>query len=221
MTQFKSLSNLICLSLITSPLINLLDNRSIYAESYQAECMGGAKCTIYISPTIITSPYGSIPPSRVTNWGGGGDSSTSVGTGVATTIFFGPLGLLGFLAKKHDYNIMINGYDQQGKKTSIQFTFKNDKPAKKIIRELQMYTGIGMGQRRTAQEIRNNEKKKKNNIKLGIYKGNEENLYENNKNSLSDKRCWSKYLLENPETKEWEKDNKKLFKDLKNKYENC
>ena len=89
-----------------------------FAGNYNAIC-GGMKCNIYVSPEVITSPYGSIPTARVTNWGGGGDSSTSVGTGVATTIFLGPLGLLGFLAKKHDYNFLINGYDEEGKKTSM------------------------------------------------------------------------------------------------------
>ena len=116
-----------------------------FAGNYNAIC-GGMKCNIYVSPEVITSPYGSIPTARVTNWGGGGDSSTAVGTGVATTIFLGPIGLLGFLAKKHDYNFLINGYDAEGKKTSMQFSFKNDKPAKRLINELQMTTQLGMGQ---------------------------------------------------------------------------
>ncbi len=151
-------------------LISLFSiSSSALAGSYNALC-GGMKCNIYISPEIITSPYGSIPTARVTNWGGGGDSSTSVGTGVATTIFLGPIGLLGFLAKKHDYNFLINGYDEDGKKTSIQFSFKNDKPAKRLINELQMVTELGMGQKRTAKEIRNHEKKGKEPSELGRYK---------------------------------------------------
>ena len=142
---------------------------SAFAGSYNALC-GGLKCNIYISPEVITSPYGSIPTPRVTSWGGGGDSSTSVGTGVATTIFLGPIGLLGFLAKKHDYDFLINGYDEDGKKTSMQFSFKNDKPAKRLINELQMVTGLGMGQRRSAKEIRNSESKNKEPSELGRYK---------------------------------------------------
>ena len=35
--------------------------------------------------------------------------------------------------------------------------FKNDKPAKRFINEMQMITGLGMGQLRTAQEIKNLE----------------------------------------------------------------
>ena len=151
-------------------LISLLSiSSSAVAGSYNALC-GGMKCNIYISSEVITSPYGSIPTTRVTNWGGGGNSSTSVGTGVATTIFLGPIGLLGFLAKKHDYDFLINGYDQEGKKTSMQFSFKNDKPAKRLINELQMVTELGMGQRRTAEEIRKREKKSKQTSGLGRYK---------------------------------------------------
>ncbi len=139
------------------------------AGNYSAIC-GGMKCNIFVSPEVITSPYGSIPTSRVTNWGGGGDSTTSVGTGVATTIFLGPIGLLGFLAKKHDYSFLINGYDEDGKKASMQFSFKNDKPAKRLINELQMTTQLGMGQTRTAKEIRNSESKGNEKIKLGRFK---------------------------------------------------
>ena len=109
------------------------------AGTYQALC-GGTKCTVNIGPSEITSPYGAIPTSRVTNWGGGGDSSTQVGTGVATTILFGPIGLLGFLAKSHDYNFVVNGYDSQGKKASLSVQFKNDKPAKRFINEMRQVT---------------------------------------------------------------------------------
>ena len=150
--------------------LSFLTHSSIaFAGNYNALC-GGMKCNIFVSPEVITSPHGLIPTSRVTNWGGSGDSSTSVGTGVATTIFLGPIGLLGFLAKKHDYNFLINGYDEEGKKTSMQFSFKNDKPAKRLINELQMITQLGMGQTRTAKEIKDRESKGKENIKLGRFK---------------------------------------------------
>ena len=71
---------------------------SAVAGTYEALC-GGTKCTVYLSASEIRSPFGSIKPQRVTGWGGGGVSNTSVGTGVATTILFGPIGLLGFMAK--------------------------------------------------------------------------------------------------------------------------
>ena len=127
-----------------------------FAGSYEALC-GGTKCTVFVSAGEIRSPNGSIPPERVTDWGGGGDSSTSVGTGVATTILLGPLGLLGFLAKNHEFNFLVNGYDRQGRRTSLSIQFKNDKPAKRFINEMQLITGLGMGQVRTAQEIKDAE----------------------------------------------------------------
>ena len=69
-----------------------------------------------------------------------------MGTGVATTILFGPIGLLGFMAKNHDFNFIVNGYDNNGKKTTLNVQFKNDKPAKRFINEMQMLTKLGMGQ---------------------------------------------------------------------------
>jgi len=123
------------------------------AAIYQALC-NGTKCTISVNAEMITSPYGAIPTKRVTRWGGGGDSSTSVGTGIATTILFGGIGLLGFLAKNHEYEFTINGYDTDGRKASMQIQFKNDKPAKKFMNELLVVTGLGMGQTRSAAQIR-------------------------------------------------------------------
>ncbi|WP_320677325.1 hypothetical protein [Prochlorococcus sp. MIT 1300] len=150
----------------------------VFAGDYKALC-GGTKCYISVNPEAISSPYGSIPAGRVTSWGGGGDSTTAVGTGVATTIFFGPLGLLGFLAKKHDFNFVINGYDDQGKKTSMQIQFKNAKPAKRFIQEMGMVTGLGMGQRRSAKQIRRNERRLDRIDGLGKFKS-QDNLYEEN-----------------------------------------
>ena len=74
--------------------VALVSGTAAIAGTYEALC-GGTKCTVYISASEIRSPYGSIKPQRVTDWGGGGDSITSVGTGVATTVLFGPIGLLG------------------------------------------------------------------------------------------------------------------------------
>lgn len=66
------------------------------SETYEAIC-AGTKCRIDISAEAITFPYGSIPTKRVTYWGGGGgDSKTSIGTGIATTVLLGGIGLLGF-----------------------------------------------------------------------------------------------------------------------------
>lgn len=117
---------------VISAVAWMATNGAGIASEFQALC-GGVKCTVTITPELISSPYGQIPPSRVTYWGSSGDSKTSVGTGVATTILFGGIGLLGFLAKNHQYNFTINGFDAEGKKASMQVEFKNDKPAKESL----------------------------------------------------------------------------------------
>jgi len=123
------------------------------AGQYEALC-GGTKCTVVVSPAAISSPYGSIPPKRVTYWGFSGESKTSVGTGVTTTILFGGLGLLGFLAKNHQYNFTVNGFDSSGRAVTMQFEFKNDRPAKSMMQEMVGITGLGIGQTRSVEDIR-------------------------------------------------------------------
>lgn len=120
--------------------------------SYDALC-GGADCTINVSSQGVRSRQGSIPPSRISYWSVNGESSTSVGTGVATTILFGGIGLLGFLAKNHDFDFTIDGYDAEGRKVAMQFKFKNNKPVKKLTSELYRVSGLAMGRQRTIAEI--------------------------------------------------------------------
>ena len=102
-------------------------------------------------------PIRSYSPRRVTSWGGAGDSSTSVGTGVATTLVLGPVGLVGFFAKNHDFDFIVSGYNEKGKKNYLQIQFKNNKPAKKFASEMFQVTGLGVGETRSAEEIRTHE----------------------------------------------------------------
>ena len=193
-----------------------------YAGSYQALC-GGAKCTVVVGPELITSPYGSIPTSRVTNWGGGGDSDTQVGTGVATTILFGPQGLLGFLAKKHDFNFLVNGYDNEGKKTSITLQFKNDKPAKRFINEMQLVTQLGMGQTRSAKEIMSAEADMGSDLSTGTLEGDaqaQDSSIKVEKRKAS-ANCWSEYLERNPAMKQWSEANPAMAAQNKKNFDDC
>jgi len=135
----------------------LVLSSSAKAGIYDALC-GGFECRVTVTPEKIISPYGVIPPRRVTSWGGAGDSSTSVGTGVATTLVLGPVGLVGFFAKNHDFDFIVSGYNEKGKKTYLQIQFKNNKPAKKFASEMFQVTGLGMGETRSAEEIRRHEK---------------------------------------------------------------
>lgn len=202
--------------------IALTSGTAAMAGTYEALC-AGTKCTIDLSATEIRSPYGSIKPQRVTDWGGGGDSDTSVGTGVATTILFGPIGLLGFLAKNHDFNFMVNGYDDSGKKTSLNIQFKNDKPAKRFINEMQMITKLGMGQVRTAKEIMAAEAMGEA-ASTGTLEGDAmaESMTIKPEADVKKKgNCWSTYLGKNPAMKAWAEANPTMAEQNKKKFDDC
>ena len=139
----------------------LLLSTSAKAGVYEALC-GGFECRVTVTPEKIISPFGVIPPRRVTSWGGAGDSSTSVGTGVATTLLLGPIGLAGFFAKDHDFDFLVSGYNEKGKKAYLQIQFKNNKPAKKFASEMFQVTGLGMGETRSADAIRRYEEGRDN-----------------------------------------------------------
>mgnify|MGYP007063890564 CR=1 FL=1 len=77
---------------------------SAQAGTYAAMC-DRTKCNVYVSGKQISSPFGTIPSTRVTQWGNTGKSKTNISTGIGKTILLGPLGLLGFLQ-----NTMITIY---------------------------------------------------------------------------------------------------------------
>jgi hypothetical protein len=116
--------SLICAVALLSQLVVSLP---VSAGQYEALC-GGVKCTITVSASGISSPFGTIPPKRVTYWGNSGESKTSVETGVATTVLFGGIGLLGFLAKNHQYSFTVNGFDASGRNVSMQFNSRTISP---------------------------------------------------------------------------------------------
>ena len=133
-------------------MIAMFSPASALAASYEALC-GGTECTVNVSSVGIRSPQDSIPPSRISYWSINGQSSTAVGVGVATTILFGPLGLLGFLAKNEDYNFTVDGYDTEGRRVAMQFKFKKKEPAKNITEEIMRISGLAMGRQRSIEEI--------------------------------------------------------------------
>jgi hypothetical protein len=195
------------------------------AAQYEALC-GGTKCTLVVTPSEISSPFGTIPAKRVTYWGNSGDTKTSVGTGVATTILFGGIGLLGFLAKNHQYNFTVNGFDAAGKSISMQFEFKNDKPAKLLMQELVAVTGLGMGQTRTAVEIKAAESGVPET--LGEMPQQSSGLGPSGigspsarANATKSKNCWSSYLESNPSMKQWAEKNPAQAAQNKKRFEDC
>ena len=118
------------------------------------------KCTVdfVTNNQKITGPYQSIPTSRVTSWSLTGESKTDVSGKVAATVAFGVIGFLVSDPKKHDYLLVVNGYDVEGEKTFINMRFTDGKQPKKLMTQLPMLTGLGMGQKRTIKEIKKIEK---------------------------------------------------------------
>ena len=194
------------------------------AGEYQALC-GGIKCTIVITPDLIKSPSTEILTSRVSFWGRHGESKSSIGTGVATTVLFGGIGLLGFLAKNHDYHFTINGFDATGNTTSIQFEFKNDVPAKQVSSELASLTGLAMGQTRTAQEILAKEQGKDQRLPSLVNKDSGSGLGQLQQTPQSTaqtpKNCWSSYLKKNPAMEIWAAANPVQATQNKKKFDDC
>ena len=118
------------------------------------------KCFMEVSLNSerITNKYVTIPTSRVTSWSVNGESKSDTGGKVVATLAFGVIGLLAANPQKHDYTLLINGYDLEGKKAIIQMKFEDGKQPPKLITELSMMTGLGMGQKRSLKEIRKIEK---------------------------------------------------------------
>ena len=146
-----------------------------------------------------------------------------MGTGVATTIVFGSIGLLGFLAKNHDFNFMVNGYDDNGRKTTLNVQFKNDKPAKRFINEMQLIANLGMGQTRTAKEIIAAEANS-GSASIGALEGDAraesvlgvQKVIEKPKGNF-----WSDYLDANPAMKAWAEANPSMAEQNKKKFDDC
>jgi hypothetical protein len=199
------------------------------AGTYEALC-GTAECTITLSPQAITTPYGIIPTTRVANWGGTGTSSQDLVLGAAATYVLGPVGLIGFLAKTHDYNYLITGYDQLGNRTSVQIKFQNNTPAKRFVQEMVEITGLGMGQVRTATDIKALERRVASQgisaIKLPALSLDQEYAKEKGNSSainVSERasECWSVYITRRPDVELWASANPKQAQEVRSKYGDC
>lgn len=198
---------------ISALAVAVLSPPAALAGSYEALC-GDIKCTVHVSSAGIRSVQGSIPPSRISYWSVNGESSTSVGTGVATTILFGGIGLLGFLAKNHDFDFTVDGYDADGRKVALQFKFKNNKPVKRLTTELYRVSGLAMGRQRSIAEIKAIESGE---APLNAMQSTVEPALGSAKNThncgrvLKDYDCnYSAYLEANPSVKAWAEANPEM-----------
>ena len=211
----------------------LLHQTPAFASTFDAIC-GTSRCRIKLEKEQIHTPYGIIPTSRVINWGGGGKTETDLIMGAGATYLLGPVGLLGFAAKVHDYNYSLTGYDVGGKKTVLRIQFKNSKPAKKFVSEMIEYTRLGMNESRSAVDIKRLEARMKaNNIKwigdLPLGSLDEDAMAEKNPSLSNEKRSpltqasqyWSEHLENNPGLNKWAEKYPQLADQEKSKYKNC
>lgn len=84
---------------------------------------------------------------QVLSWAqGGSGSKTDVGMGIGAVVLFGLPGLIGFGAKKHDYQYFINYVDASGNTQATTVSFKNSVPANQFMMELMGMTGLSMGE---------------------------------------------------------------------------
>ncbi len=115
---------------------------------------------LVINSEKITDPYKSIPTSRVKNWTVTGESKPDVSGKVAAFVAFGLIGAFASQPMDHDYELVIHGYDNEGEQAFIKMKFNDEKQPPKLITELEMLTGLRMGETRTIEEIKKYEKGK-------------------------------------------------------------
>jgi len=202
------------------------------ASTYEAIC-GSSKCVISLSKERINTPNGIIPTSRVSNWGGGGKSESDLIMGASATYLLGPIGLIGFAAKTHDYNYSLTGYDLRGKRISVRIRFLNKRPAMKFIEEMVEFTRLSMSETRTAKDIKSLEAKMRHdNVKwvgdlpLGTLDQDlkselnssplHSSMQRNQKNG-----CWTDKLKKSPNFAAWAEKNPSLAIKYKSEFNDC
>ena len=161
-------------NLLFIPLLFVIE-APLFASSYDALC-DGSKCTVTLDAASISTSSGTIQMNRIAKWFTGGEETFSAakGTagglggalvgGVAGAVLLGPIGLLGGLiggglagskaGKSADLYFTVIGYNDEGNKTTINYNFINPKPARKMLMELPMFSGLGAGQTRSIESLK-------------------------------------------------------------------
>ena len=141
MLEVRNLIDWKCFLALLFPVLNFYIEIPANADEYQAIC-NYRQCLVKVDEDLISTPFASIKSSRMTSWPLVVDTQPR---------------MLGFLGEKNKYTFNLNGYDQEGRKKSLNIQFINDKSTKKFIREIETHSGLGLGQRRSAKQIRENE----------------------------------------------------------------
>ena len=197
-------NHIIKLSLIAVTSISL-SPLSVTAGVYQAICDGGNRCSVMLANGQVSLPGATIDKDRILSWAqGGSGSKTDVGMGVATTVLFGLPGLIGFGAKKHDYQFSINYIDEKGNFQMSSVSFRNSTPANQFMMELMGLTGLSMGSVNTSLQSRIDKIKADEAEKDRIAAEKERISRLDCGPVLKQYQCsWSKYLEGNPTVKAW------------------
>ena len=229
-------------------LTSLLLQPFAYAGSYDALC-AGVECTLVLDSKGFTGPAGFIPSHRIAQWytGGGeevnGAASAAGATGGALggailgglatcwTVILCPFGLIGGgvaggmggsrAGRSADFYFTVIGYNQNGDKVMQSFNFLNKKPASRMIQEIPLISGLGMGELRSIDEIKAGDARMS---ELGTGRSQlPSNIgavpsSKGSAKTLPDKldatpnqvpvasnpsKCWSTYLAQNPGIKQW------------------
>ena len=170
----------------------------VMAGAYEAICAGGGRCNVIIASGKVSMPSAIIKKENILSWTqGGSGSKTDVGMGVATTVFFGLPGLIGFGAKKHDYQFSISHIDDRGEIQINSIKFVNNTPANQFMMEMMGMTGLSMG------EINEDLEEKRDQI--AAEKAEEERIanLECGRVLKAYKCSWGLYLESNPAVAAW------------------
>ena len=120
---------------------------SAIAGVYEAICEGDNQCTVTMGAGRLTMPGLAIDKEKILSWSqGGSGSKTDVGMGVGSVILFGLPGIIGFGAKKHDYQFFVNYLDGQANTQLATIKFKNNTPANQFMMEMMGMTGLSVGE---------------------------------------------------------------------------
>jgi hypothetical protein len=151
------------------------------AGTYDALC-AGVECKISLDGKGVSGPAGFIPAHRIAQWYTGGGEENNTAAQVAGTtggvmagavagalagcwlIVTCPIGIIGGAVaggmggskagKSADFYFTVIGYNQNGDKVTQSFNFLNKKPAGRMMQELPAVSGLGMGEMRSVEQIK-------------------------------------------------------------------
>ena len=113
---------------------------------------------LVINQEKIIGPYQTIQTSRIKNWSVTGESNPDMSGKFASFVAFGLIGAFAAQPMDHDYQLVIHGYDIDGEKAFINMKFKDEKQPSKLKIELEMLTGLRMGETKELKEIKKSKK---------------------------------------------------------------